>query len=139
MKNIIRKILKEDRRQEYLNKIVKVMKNDFPLFGNLKLYGFYDQLSKEEINYVFSGIFGKPVIYRYGGIFNENRRRIYDENGRVIYYEDSEGYWLKREFDENGNILYYENSDGTWVKREYDNRGKIIYSENSNGEIIDKR
>ena len=73
MKKIIRKILKEDRRQEYLNKIIKVMKNDFPLIKNMKDYGFYDRLSEEELYYVFSGVFGKSVVkYLYGGIYDEN-------------------------------------------------------------------
>jgi hypothetical protein len=56
MKKIIRKILKEDRREEFLNKIIKVMKNDYPLLKNMELYGFYDQLSDYELNYVLSGI-----------------------------------------------------------------------------------
>ncbi len=36
MKKIIKKILREDRREEFLNKIIKLMKNDFPLFKNLR-------------------------------------------------------------------------------------------------------
>ena len=55
------KTLKEDRRLMFLNKIIKFIKNDFPLFKNLKDYGFWEQLSEEELNYVFSEIFGKPV------------------------------------------------------------------------------
>jgi ATP-dependent helicase/DNAse subunit B len=46
MKRLIKKILKEDRRQMFLDKIIKVMKNDFPLFKNLKDYGFTEQLSR---------------------------------------------------------------------------------------------
>jgi hypothetical protein len=93
----------------YLDKIIKVMKNDFPLIKNLKDYGFYDQLSNEELNYVLSGIFGEPVEYYEGG-------NIYDENGNIIYYEDTNGYWEKREYDDNGNEIYFENSDGYWRK-----------------------
>ena len=43
---------------------------------------------------------------------------IYDNHGSMInhgnkiYYEDSKGYWCKREFDGDGNQIYYENSDG---------------------------
>ena len=37
---------------------------------------------------------------------------IKDKNGNVIYYENSNGDWLKREFDSDGNKIYYENSDG---------------------------
>jgi len=36
-----------------------------------------------------------------------------NDKGIVIYYEDEEGYWFKREYDDNGNCLYYENCIGT--------------------------
>ena len=128
MKKIIRKILKEDRRQEYLNKIIKVMNNDFPLFKNMKDYGFYDQLSEEEIYYVFSGIFGESVT-----IYKMSHGNIYNQNGNVIYYEDYVGFWQKYEYDKNGNIIYYEDSDGDWEKSEYDENRNLIYSERSDG------
>lgn len=37
---------------------------------------------------------------------------IKDSNSREIYYEDSRGFWFKREFDSNGNRIYFENSVG---------------------------
>jgi hypothetical protein len=43
---------------------------------------------------------------------------------------------LKREYDDNGNLIYLENSDGYWVKHEYDSNGNRIYYENSTGEQI---
>ena len=140
----IKRILKEDRRQEFLNKIIKVMKNDFPLFKNMKDYGFYEQLSQEELNYVFSEIFDQPVEYDENGIiFNEKGysiyyeesdngywyKREYDENNKEIYYESSEGYWVKREYDDYGNLIYYGDSDGEWTKRKYDKNGNMIYKE----------
>ena len=64
---------------------------------------------------------------------------IKDKNGNVIYYENSNGCWIKREFDSNGNKIYCENSDGYWYKYEFDSNGNVIYCENSNGDIIDKR
>ena len=64
---------------------------------------------------------------------------LYDSNGNRIYYENSDGYWVKREFDTNGNIIYCENSDGYWYKREYDSNGNEIYFEDSEGYIDDKR
>jgi hypothetical protein len=150
MKNIIKKILKEDRRQMYLDRIIEVMKNDYPLFKNLKYYGLYDQLSEEELNYVFSGIFGEPVnkgggrfrknIYNQNGnmLYSEDsngywRKYEYNQNGNRIYYEDSNGYWEKYEYDNNENMLYFEDSTGFWGKSEYDDNGNEIYSENSNG------
>jgi hypothetical protein len=129
MKKIIRQILKEDREQMFLDKVIKYTKNDFPLIKNLKDYGFYEQLSRDELNYILSGIFGKPVEYYEGG------NNIYDENNKRIYSENSDGYWIKKEYDNNGNVIYYENSNGYWEKYEYefDNNGNIIYYEDSNG------
>ena len=41
--------------------------------------------------------------------------------------------------DKNGNLIYFENSNGGWGKRERDSKGNEIYYENSEGEIIDDR
>ncbi len=144
MKNIIRKILKEERQEQFFNKIILLMKDDFPLFKNLKDYGF--NLSEDELNYVLSGIFGEPVEIGDNSIYNQNGNRIYiensngdwvkrefDENGNKIYYENSNGLWRKWEYDENGNMIYYEPSDGDWYKKEYDEYGNKTYYENSDG------
>ena len=64
---------------------------------------------------------------------------IKDKNGNRIYYENSTGYWAKRQFDQNGNEISYENSEGDWSKAEYDQNGKRIYFEDSIGNIIDNR
>ncbi len=42
-------------------------------------------------------------------------------------------------YDGNGNIIYFENSDGYWEKWEHDSNGNLIYSEDSNGKIIGNR
>lgn len=65
-------------------------------------------------------------------------KREYDSNGNEIYYENSDEFWHKSEYDSNGNLVYCENSK-YWVKKEYDSNGKEIYYENSNGVIIDNR
>ena len=64
---------------------------------------------------------------------------IRDKNGNQIYFENSNGFWRKRERDSNGTEIYYEFSDGFWYKREYDSNGNEIYFEDSHGEIIDNR
>ena len=115
----------------YLDKIIQIMKKDYPLYKNLKLYGFYDQLSDDELTYVLSGIFGEPVT--------KKGHSIYNQNGNVIYYETSDGHWYKSEYDENEKRIYFEDSYGEWGKYEYDNNGNEIYFENSYGEIIDNR
>ena len=64
---------------------------------------------------------------------------IKDKNGNQIYFENSEGSWLKREFDSNGNEIYFLTSYGFWLKTEYDSNGNLIYYENSDGVVIDNR
>ena len=59
--------------------------------------------------------------------------RVYDSNGNLVYYEESNGYWVKREYDSNGNLVYFEDSDGYWLKREYDSNNNEVYYEKSNG------
>jgi hypothetical protein len=64
---------------------------------------------------------------------------IKDSEGNLIYFENSSGYWAKREYDSNGNRIYWETSDGYWAKHEFDSKGNEIYLENSNGTIHDNR
>ena len=64
---------------------------------------------------------------------------INDKNGKRIYYENSDGWWCKREYDAQSNEIYYEASDGTWSKREYAAHGREIYYETSDGYIEDNR
>jgi hypothetical protein len=65
--------------------------------------------------------------------------RIKDKNNNRIYFEDSDGYWSKREYDSNNNQIYFENSKGFWWKREYDKNNNEIYYEDSDGYIVDNR
>ena len=58
---------------------------------------------------------------------------IKDQNGKVTYFEYSDGYWFRREYDENDNQTYFEDSDGYWSRREYDENGNETYLENSGG------
>jgi len=64
---------------------------------------------------------------------------INDKDGKEIYWETSDGLWIRREWDANGNQIYYEDSTGYWFKREYDANGNQIYYENSDGVIVDNR
>ena len=150
MKKIIKKVLKEDRQEQFLNKIILLMKDDYPIYKKLKKYGF--NLSEDKLNYVLSGIFGEPVIKEADSIFNKKGNRLYfesydgywqkqeyDENGNTIYIERSTGYRSKSKYDENGNLIYEEHSDGYWEKYEYDENGNEIYYEDSNGLIMDNR
>jgi len=66
-------------------------------------------------------------------------KKEYDEKNNLLYTESSKGYWGKYTYDENGNEIYYEENDGYWVKKEYDKNGVEVYIENSDGYIRDDR
>ena len=110
---------------KYINYIVNDI--ELPYLKYLEQYGLKDN----EYSLVLSKVFNQPVTIK--------SNRVYDTNGKEIYYEDSNGYWYKKEYDDNGNVFYYENSDGEWGKYEYDTNNNEIYHENSNGEIKDNR
>lgn len=59
-----------------------------------------------------------------------------DSKGRIIYCEDSDGNWCKKERDSNGYLIYYEDYSGFWDKSEFDSNGSMTYYENSRGKII---
>ena len=65
--------------------------------------------------------------------------KIKDKKNNIIYLEDSDGYWSKREYDANNNRIYVEIATGYWWKREFDSNNNQIYYENSNGTIEDNR
>ena len=64
---------------------------------------------------------------------------INDKDGKSIYYEDSTGFWMKREYDSNGNQTSFKNSNGAWRKFEFDSNDNLIYDEDSTGYISDNR
>ena len=110
MKKIIKKILKEDRQEQFLNKIILLMKDDYPLIKNMENYGF--NLSQDELAYVLSGIFKKDVqiVFSY-------YTQFWDEFGNLLYMEVDYGC-LKGAFvnyvDDVDNISLYNNDECVW-------------------------
>tara|TARA_B110000908_G_C9984198_1_gene326847 strand:+ start:154 stop:483 length:330 start_codon:yes stop_codon:yes gene_type:complete len=87
-------------------------------------------MSKTKLRQEYEAVFG--VVE---GLF-----RLYDAKGNMIYREESDGGWCKREFDARGKMIYWKNYVGTWLKREYEASGKMIYREHSiDGVTLDKR
>jgi hypothetical protein len=43
---------------------------------------------------------------------------INDKNNNRIYYEDSVGFWVKREYNKNNNEIYFEDSSGLIIEKE---------------------
>jgi len=42
--------------------------------------------------------------------FDNGYFRLYDKNSNVIYHENENGVWWKREFDIDNNVIYHESS-----------------------------
>ena len=59
--------------------------------------------------------------------------KIYDAKGNGTYWEDSDGYWWRRERDAEGNLTYYENSNGYCKRYGHDAKGNRTYHEDSAG------
>tara|TARA_R110001599_G_scaffold4372_3_gene22738 strand:+ start:1353 stop:1769 length:417 start_codon:yes stop_codon:yes gene_type:complete len=111
--------------ERYIEYIVSDI--EAPYFENMvEMYG----LRPDEYELVLSKIYDQPVRIK--------GDRVYDTNGNYIYYEDSNGSWIKREYDANGNLTYREKDNGFWIKREYDANGNLTYKEDSNGFWIKK-
>ncbi len=113
MKRIIKQILKEDRRQIYLDKIIEIMKNDYPILKNFKLYGFWEVLTKDEIEYVLSNLLKRGVR-----VVDSYYTQIVDEFDNLLYMEVKDGC-LKGAFvnyvDNVDNIsLFVDNYDCVW-------------------------
>jgi hypothetical protein len=95
------------------------------------------QLNIKEFPFTINDKNGNQIYYE-----NSNGywvKREYDSSGNEIYYENSAGYWCKYEFDSNGNETYFENSAGYWCKYEFDSNGNETYFEDSDGEVRDNR
>jgi hypothetical protein len=95
------------------------------------------QLNIKEFPFIIKDENGNVIYYEDSDGWGYKRE--YDSNGNNIYYENCNGYWEKYEYNSNGNEIYCEDRNGWWYKREYDSNGKEIYYENSDGYIIDKR
>jgi len=105
---------------KYIDYIVSDI--ELPYLKCLEQYG----LKQGEMDLVLSKVFNQSVSIK-------GNNRVYDINGNILYYEDGNGLWVKKEYDTNNNKIYHEDSDGLWVKKEYDDNGNNIYHEGRSG------
>ena len=63
--------------------------------------------------------------------FEKGCFRLYDSEGREVYYENSNEYWYRYEHNSEGRVTYYENSNGYWYRYDHDSEGRVTYYENS--------
>jgi len=66
-------------------------------------------------------------------------KKEYNGNGNVARWEDSTGYWAKWEYNANGNVARREDSTGYWLKCEYDADVNLVYMETQDGIKLDNR
>lgn len=57
------------------------------------------------------------------------KKMTYDEDGRLLMTEYSDGNCEKTTYDKNGNPVYCEHSGGGYIRYEYDEYGNCIYKE----------
>ena len=108
---------------DHYNKIVSIL--DKPYIKNLISIG----VTEEHYEEIFRRIFNVGIKVKYRLINKEIR----NEDGYLIYFEDSDGEWMEQDFNDDGQILYYENSNGEWMEQDFNDDGQILYYENSNG------
>ena len=58
--------------------------------------------------------------------------KILNKDGKKIYAEYSDGFWVKSEYDSKGNLTRIEDSGGDWEKWKYNSESDEIYHETSN-------
>ena len=96
---------------------------------------------------------GKPLNVKFPIKLKDDKRNVvyfensngfwfkkeYDQNNNVVYYEDSDASWFKQEYDQNINVVYYKDSNDYWFKKEYDQNNNVVYFEDPRGIIKDNR
>ena len=124
------KMISQGQGIEILELLIDYVKEN-PKPPYFKLLNHFD-LSDGEIDYMLSKLLDDNLhqIDRY----SNGNVQIIGEYGYEIYFEYSDGNWIKREYDDNGNQIYSESSNGRWSKWEYDEDGNEIYYEDSNGD-----
>ena len=50
----------------------------------------------------------------------------FDSNGKLLTFNDGEGYWSVRTYDSNGNVLTVAVSDGYRSERTYAEDGTVL-------------
>jgi hypothetical protein len=64
---------------------------------------------------------------------------LFDKNGNQIYYEDSCGYWVKKEYDDFCRMIYYKDSIGYYEILEYDENNVRVFVKTPSGIVFDNR
>lgn len=118
MKNIIKKLLKEEVSDKIIKLAIERLKSDRikkPYFSNLHELGLTEEEIGKSLEHFLSGKFEKSGIYS-----------LLTRGGNLIYLEAYDSYWEFRDYDDRGNEIFYEDSNGIIIRREFDEKNKII-------------
>jgi len=66
--------------------------------------------------------------------FSKGDFKLYDENGKAIFWEDSNKYGVRYERNENGLITFWEDSEKFWKRIEYNENGNETFWIDSDGD-----
>jgi|688.fasta_scaffold31705_2 hypothetical protein len=155
MKQIIKRILREQFDSNYLEKVSNILIQSGPPYfkmmeDNFNVTDENDQL--EVMKYIYGNDISikyerRTYIYNKGEnpIYSERKNAVfsltspeweiteYDLNDKIIKRYDSEGSWEITDYDLNGNEIYTETSEGNWWKWEFDSKNNLLYHEDSSG------
>jgi len=56
-----------------------------------------------------------------------------DEHGNLVYFENANGWWWRKEYDDAGRCTYRSDASGFWVRKAFDDNGEEILYENYMG------
>ena len=101
------KMISQGQDIDILELLIEFFKEDNPPY--FKILNHFD-LSDDELIYIFSEIFGEPVHYDYNEIIKAYR--LFNQNGKIIYRENYDGWWGKFKYNEIGYLISWEDADG---------------------------
>jgi YD repeat-containing protein len=101
------KMISQGQDIDVIELLIEFFKEDNP--PHFKILNHFD-LSDDELIYIFSEIFGEPVTYDYNEIIKAYR--LFNQNGKIIYRENYDGWWAKFKYNEIGYLISWEDADG---------------------------
>jgi len=104
MRNIIKKILREQFDSVYLKRVSKRLEPPY-FYNMIEQFGVTNPNDQNEVLKYIYGVDIKILKERK----NITIYSVHSSTGLEFYYEDTTGYWSKKEYDSNGNNIYYIN------------------------------
>lgn len=126
---LINEFLRFANTKDFIN--LEIPDNSIIETNDKDVFDFFNSLMEFEI-----GLKIKTLKYIYNDYFEIIN---YNENGKIIYHNNSLNHYYKIEYDSNGNIIKYEDFENYISEYVYDNNKLIkeIHKENDKIEFIE--